>query len=59
MEACGGNMKKRKKPSILQRNELHEEVVRNTRGVIHKDKSKEIPRKQKYKKSTRDYLRGE
>ena len=47
------------KPRILKRNELHAEVQRNTRGVIEKDKSKVIPRKKKYKKNTRDYIKEE
>lgn len=47
---------KKKKPRILNRNELHAEVQRTHRGMIHEDKTKRIPRKAKYKKSTRDYL---
>lgn len=45
-----------KKPTILNRNEMHAEIQRNTRGVVHEDKTKRIPRKEKYKKNTRDYL---
>ena len=37
------------KPRVLKRNELHAEVQRRTRGKVHKDKSKEIPRRAKYK----------
>lgn len=48
--------KKNKKPSILSRNEPHFKTQLNTRATVTEDKSKRIPRKNKHKKNTRDYL---
>lgn len=47
---------KNKKPSVLSRNEPHFAHKLKARMTITEDKSKRIPRKDKHKKNTRDYL---
>lgn len=41
---------KNKKHHLLNRNELHFHIQKNTRATVTKNKKKIIPRKQKYKR---------
>jgi hypothetical protein len=44
-----GNEIMRKTPTYKQRNYEHVDIQHKVKGVIHKNKAKEIPRKKKHK----------